>query len=65
MPKTPEFFVGKTIVITGAASGIGRSTAQIFAREGAKVVCGDIDVEGSERTANQIIQKGGKALGLA
>ena len=65
MPKTPEFFVGKTIVITGAASGIGRSTAQIFAREGANVVCGDIDAEGSERTANQIIQKGGKALGLA
>ncbi|MEC8777060.1 MAG: SDR family NAD(P)-dependent oxidoreductase, partial [Pseudomonadota bacterium] len=59
MPKTPEFFVGKTIVITGAASGIGRSTAQIFAREGDNVVCGDIDAEGSERTANQIIQKGG------
>ena len=65
MPKTPEFFVEKTIVITGAASGIGRSTAQIFAREGANVVCGDIDAEGAERTANQIIQKGGRALGLA
>ena len=33
MPKTPDYFKGKTIVITGAASGIGRATALIFARE--------------------------------
>ena len=59
MAKTPEYFVGKTIVISGAGSGIGRATAQIFAREGANVVCGDIDVNAAERTANQIIQKGG------
>ena len=52
MPKSLEFFFGKTVVITGAASGIGRATAQIFAREGANVVCGDIDAEGAERTAN-------------
>ena len=38
MPKTPDYFVGKTIAITGAASGIGRATALIFAREGANVV---------------------------
>ena len=44
MAKTPEYFVDKTIVISGAGSGIGRATAQIFAREGANVVCGDIDV---------------------
>ena len=62
MPKTPEYFVGKTIVITGAASGIGRATAEIFAREGANVVCADMDIEGAERTANQITQKGGAAL---
>ena len=43
MPKTPDYFHGKTIVITGAASGIGRATALIFAREGANVVCADID----------------------
>ena len=64
MPKTPDYFVGKTIVISGAASGIGKSTAQIFAREGANVVCGDIDAEGAERTANQITQKGGQGIGL-
>ena len=43
MPKTPDYFAGKTIVITGAASGIGRATALIFAREGANVVCADIN----------------------
>ena len=35
MPKTPDYFAAKTIVITGAASGIGRATALTFAREGA------------------------------
>jgi NADPH:quinone reductase-like Zn-dependent oxidoreductase len=34
MPKTPDYFHGKTVVITGAASGIGRAAALIFAREG-------------------------------
>ena len=43
MPKTPDYFAGKTIIITGAASGIGRATALIFAREKANVVCADID----------------------
>ena len=62
MPKTPDFFVGKTIFITGAASGIGQATAMIFAREGANVACADIDAEGAERTANRILQQGGKAI---
>ena len=51
MPKTPDFFHGKTILITGAASGIGRATASIFAREGANIVAADIDAAGAERTA--------------
>ncbi len=46
MPKTPDYFHGKTIVITGAGSGIGRATALIFAREGANVVCADINETG-------------------
>lgn len=56
-----DYFNGKTIVITGAASGIGRATAVIFAREGANVVCADVDAEGNERTAQQVIQHGGQA----
>ncbi len=51
MSKTPDFFQGKTILITGAASGIGRATASIFAREGANIVAADIDAAGAERTA--------------
>ncbi|HTT48525.1 MAG TPA: SDR family oxidoreductase [Pseudolabrys sp.] len=65
MPKTPDYFRGKTIVITGAASGIGRATALIFAREGANVVCADINEAGVEQTAEQISAQYGNAGGQA
>jgi 3-oxoacyl-[acyl-carrier protein] reductase len=65
MPKTPDYFQNKTIVITGAASGIGRATALIFAREGANVVCADIDAESARRTAETAVQRGVRALGIA
>jgi 3-oxoacyl-[acyl-carrier protein] reductase len=64
MPKTPNYFSGKAIVITGAASGIGRATALIFAREGANVVCADINEEGARQTAEQVTRQGRKALAL-
>jgi 3-oxoacyl-[acyl-carrier protein] reductase len=64
MSKTPDYFVGKTIIITGAASGIGKAAALIFAREGANVVCADIDDDGARQTAEQISDRGGKALAL-
>jgi NAD(P)-dependent dehydrogenase (short-subunit alcohol dehydrogenase family) len=41
-------FSGKTVVVTGAASGIGAETARLFAREGAVVFASDIDNEGGE-----------------
>src|ERR1044071_1134493 len=65
MPKTPDYFQGKTILITGAASGIGRATALIFAREGANVVCADINEAGVKETAHQVNQIGSQALALA
>ena len=66
MPKTPDYFHGKTIVITGAASGIGRATALIFAREGANVVCADVNEAGAKKTADEAMShQGRKALPLA
>ena len=65
MPKTPDYFNGKTILITGAASGIGRATALIFAREGANVVCADINEAGVKETAEKINAVGSQALALA
>jgi 3-oxoacyl-[acyl-carrier protein] reductase len=64
MPKTPDYFHGKTIVITGAASGIGRATALIFAREGANVVCADINERGVAETVSQVNAIGAQALAL-
>jgi 3-oxoacyl-[acyl-carrier protein] reductase len=64
MPKTPDYFAGKTIIITGAASGIGRATALIFAREGANVVCTDLNETGAKETAAQVNGRGSQALPL-
>lgn len=44
-------FAGKTVVITGAASGIGKATCLLFASEGATVIAGDIDQAGGEDLA--------------
>jgi NAD(P)-dependent dehydrogenase (short-subunit alcohol dehydrogenase family) len=65
MPKTPDYFTGKTVIITGAASGIGRATALIFAREGANVVCADVNEKGAQETAAEVNAKGSQALALA
>ena len=64
MPKTPNYFAEKTIVITGAGSGIGRATALIFAREGTYVVCADINEKGASETAAEVSRKDSKALAI-
>lgn len=51
----------KIALITGAGSGIGRTTAETFAREGALVVVADIDRTGGEATVARIAAAGGKA----
>lgn len=57
-----ESFAGKVAFVTGAASGIGRSTAIAFAREGANVVVADVSEEGNRETARMIEELGGRAL---
>jgi NAD(P)-dependent dehydrogenase (short-subunit alcohol dehydrogenase family) len=52
----------KVTLVTGGGSGIGRSTSITFAREGAKVVVSDIDVEGGWETVRLIREAGGEAL---
>ncbi|MDE0039748.1 MAG: SDR family NAD(P)-dependent oxidoreductase [Gammaproteobacteria bacterium] len=56
---------GKTALITGAASGIGAATALAFAREGANVMCADINAEGAKGTADSIAAAGTKAAAMA
>ncbi|MDF2463235.1 MAG: 2-hydroxycyclohexane-carbonyl-CoA dehydrogenase [Ramlibacter sp.] len=52
---------GKTVVITGVASGIGRATALEFASAGARVIGGDIARERGEQTMQEIRATGGRA----
>jgi NAD(P)-dependent dehydrogenase (short-subunit alcohol dehydrogenase family) len=53
---------GKIALITGAGSGIGRATALIFAREGAKIALADIAAEGGEETLRMVKQAGAEAI---
>ena len=61
----PGRFAGRTALVTGAASGIGRATAMRFAAEGATVGVADIDLEGAERVVGEIRAAGGPGQGSA
>lgn len=52
---------GKACIVTGAASGIGRATAERFADEGGQVLCVDVDGDGARETAERIRAAGGTA----
>ena len=51
----------KVALITGAGSGIGRATAELFAKEGAKVIVADYNAESSQLTVRSIKESGGQA----
>jgi 3-oxoacyl-[acyl-carrier protein] reductase len=55
---------GRVAVVTGSAAGIGRDYARGLAREGARVVVADIDVDGSAGTVDLIAAEGGEAIVL-
>jgi 3-oxoacyl-[acyl-carrier protein] reductase len=52
---------GLTVLVTGAASGMGRATARVFAAEGANVAVTDVNAEGVESVAGEITASGGTA----
>jgi NAD(P)-dependent dehydrogenase (short-subunit alcohol dehydrogenase family) len=61
-PLSGISYAGKVVLVTGAASGIGRAMALAFGRAGACVVIADTAVDGGHMTAALIVEAGGKAL---
>ncbi|MDD7985289.1 bifunctional rhamnulose-1-phosphate aldolase/short-chain dehydrogenase [Lentisphaera marina] len=64
MPAEKEF-ARNVVVVVGAGSGIGKSTAHRVAQEGAHVVCVDLNADAAQETANELIAKYGVGIGVA
>ncbi len=57
-------FAGKAVVVTGAAQGIGRTIAEQFLKQGAKVLIFDLDEELAAETASQLSRDGGSVFSV-
>jgi len=55
----------KVCIVTGAASGIGKEIASVYAREGGKVVIADLNKAAAQAAADEIVKAGGKAMAVA
>lgn len=64
MSDAPHRFEGRAALVTGAGSGIGRQTALLLAREGARIACADVNADSATDTAEQIGKQGGHAIAV-
>jgi rhamnulose-1-phosphate aldolase/alcohol dehydrogenase len=64
MPPEKEM-AGRVVIVIGAGSGIGRETALRLVREGAQIVCADLNLEAAQKTADEILAKTGLGIGVA
>ena len=64
MPPEKEM-AGRVVIVIGAGSGIGRETALRLVREGAQIICADVNLEAAQKTADQILEKTGVGIGVA
>jgi 3-oxoacyl-[acyl-carrier protein] reductase len=65
VPHLSRSVAGLAVLVTGAASGMGRATATVFAREGAKVAVTDVRADDAEAVAAEIRAEGGEAVAWA
>jgi 3-hydroxybutyrate dehydrogenase len=61
----PMQLKNRVALVTGAASGIGKCIAQTYAREGAKVVIADLNLDAGNEVAAEINSEGGVAMAVA